>query len=648
MSKLQPPPLAAIPPLNIREHIPRKEWVVYLNSWITSIEFRLRLSDAQFEMIASRDSQAKSFLSSYFNYSATSSGPGVNTLRRLCFLLGRRLLLSGCHTPELFLDWRFLGGFCTAFNSSAALPGLLGNVWQRTSKELTSKIESGKLDIIQFLSLEKGEVDASVLVDMQHLTLLALFVPEVGYLLMIGSDYIDAMVETYRCKKNELLQNAIVANMYVALSSLIALESPAISLFLDQLFNLMSNSDVITNVSEGLPTLLSDLLCNTALLKRTDTFFAERYSKRATDLLSSLISYQRRCCSIYTAPRPSRNRNKGKKRETETNETHEFHINKIPFVTRVLDLFPQLEPAFVSAVLDYYSGDTEVVILHLVEDSLPSHLKTNLLNQTPYSHDPPNIKPQLSPPSFTRKNIFDYDELDRLDICTDKLLHLGRAKANSNVDSMPADRSGHSANKAAIMSALAAFDFDEDERDDTYDIADVGGAIDAQISFDPETPRSLNSGINEEKECFLFKVYKSDPSLFNRDATTRRSPQRSSLRKDTSLTDEIIEAWATMLSRDPRRKARIERDYALSMGMFESNQHDLNQQGDDEKVLRDSNGEKRAVHGNWRNRNFGRQEDVSASSSHSLRHSVMAKDSKKRTYANYNRRIQRGKRITGE
>ncbi|KOS17811.1 CUE domain-containing protein 3 [Escovopsis weberi] len=116
------------------------------------------------------------------------------------------------------------------------------------------------------------------------------------------------------------------------------------------------------------------------------------------------------------------------------------------------------------------------------------------------------------------------------------------------------DRSG-APSKAAILSALAAFDSDDDERDDTYDAADVGGTVDAA---DQEA-----DGVAERNEEALFRAYQSDPKVFGREAETRRSAARGRLREETGMPDEAIEGWALMLARNPGRMKRLEAKFAF-------------------------------------------------------------------------------------
>lgn len=158
--------------------------------------------------------------------------------------------------------------------------------------------------------------------------------------------------------------------------------------------------------------------------------------------------------------------------------------------------------------------------------------------------------------------MFDDDELDRLALDTSGL-HFGKKEAGKTADDMLADRS-KAPNKAAILSALATFDLDDDERDDTYDAADVGGTVDTANTEDPT---------NDNEEA-LWKAYQVDPNNFGRDQATRRGATRTKLKEETGMTDEAIEGWAVMLSRNANQKRRLELKYSAA-NQFTGRQNEL-------------------------------------------------------------------------
>lgn len=164
------------------------------------------------------------------------------------------------------------------------------------------------------------------------------------------------------------------------------------------------------------------------------------------------------------------------------------------------------------------------------------------------------MAPRATPPQVpARRNVFDDDEFDRL-AADVSMVSFGKRPART-ADDVLKDKST-APNKAAILSALATFDSDDDERDDTYDADDVGGTVDS-------TNQEADTA-NDGSEEILFRAYQADASVFDKDAATRRGPARAKLRLETGMTDEVLEGWAVMLARSPQQKKRLEAKYAFA------------------------------------------------------------------------------------
>lgn len=160
-------------------------------------------------------------------------------------------------------------------------------------------------------------------------------------------------------------------------------------------------------------------------------------------------------------------------------------------------------------------------------------------------------------PFPARRNVFDNDAFDRRTI-DPSLVRRGRANPSQTADNLLSAPPSSKA-KAAILSALAAIDADDDERDDTYDVEDVGGTVDTALYGSDERDTDLRDS-NEET---LLVAYKQNPEAFNRDADTRRGRLRIALKSETGMTDEGIEGWAIMIARDPRRLRKLEAKFPL-------------------------------------------------------------------------------------
>jgi activating signal cointegrator complex subunit 2 len=165
-----------------------------------------------------------------------------------------------------------------------------------------------------------------------------------------------------------------------------------------------------------------------------------------------------------------------------------------------------------------------------------------------------------------RRNVFDGDDFDRLNISS-KQIHQGRREIQIEESETPDE---HSSRKAAILAALSKFDADDDERDDTYDVADVGGTVDQSEDTDkrPRGERALEQSPHEE---VLFRAWKDSSALFARDSKTRISPVRQDLKRQTGMSDEQIEGWAIMLNRDAHLQDRLRKRYS-TVTSFRGNQ----------------------------------------------------------------------------
>jgi activating signal cointegrator complex subunit 2 len=426
-------------------------------------------------------------------------------------------------------------------------------------------------------------------------------------------------------------------------------------------------------------TLLSDLVCSSDLLQRLENFLLVHPQKRGQDLLTSLRAYQTETKFLHNRYQRRRKTEKGKQPSSGPQIPEEIHAHKMSLVSQVQDLFPDLGSAFVVRLLDVYNDNPETVVAHLLDDSLPTELqlldKTEQLPQ-PHStnehqnqHD--NLAPHPTPPLDpipTRKNIFDSDiDIASLDI-SDKSkgkIHFGRADQDQTADTVLADRSQHTTNKAAILSALAAFDSDDDERDDTYDVGDVGGTIDAAATSTSDADAVTKRLADDQLDMILYRAYKANPALFGRDAATRRSQPRASLKRETNMTDEAVEGWAVMLARDPKRMARFADRVAVEAGGSDGgalNQPELQstsyrrpQAGSDDDSTEAEGSAGRGRGGGRGGRGFGRGRgrgrggsggaaaggagDSSSPAAH------QRKEQNKASRANHNRRQQRAKKI---
>ncbi|KAK0365789.1 hypothetical protein LTR94_005602 [Friedmanniomyces endolithicus] len=554
------PPLAPLPPSSIRLSIAPEEWEACLEAWITLAEANLRLPAKQYSSVAHDNGSLAMFIPSFYRELVGSASgddtlhrPKARGLQKVCFMLFDRMVADEV-IPISLLSWIFLDDFCLAHIRSTALSRLMHSLWKRKTTVLEPTLQKRKEHITSVLD----SVDPAAAI--ADLTFLAP-VLHIGAFFITGSDFLDALTSSYPKLLNPEQQKALTTTAYTCLTSLVKLEHANLSALSDSLYALKRQTDG----QVGTPTLLSDLVTNTPLLTKLRRSVNDKAAGRLLKLLDTLETY--RMPSIarpWRHPRRANNKSKGKAKHPD----REMHVHRMSLVTQIQDLFPDFGSGFVLRLLDEYDENVEQVTAHLLEDSLPPHLQAlDRTEQGPtFDTDPQEKIEHLAPRSTPsppepfvpdRRNVFDDDDLLTADTSR---LHIG--KRTQRTESGPA-------NKAAILSALAAFDADDDERDDTYDGDDVGGTIDT--AHPDGEPGPAAKVTQQENEMALFTTYRSAPELFGRTFDIRRGQARMALKAETGMTDEAIEGWAIMLQRDPRRLKKLQ-DQA---GSFDGRQTEL-------------------------------------------------------------------------
>jgi len=203
------PRLIPVPPSVVRKTIPNEEWEATLDAWILLTELRLHLSAKQFRECAHADRFNVPFLTSYFaarddtrlhgSNSSTTTSNKPKHLRKGIFLLMRKYYLDVQPFPlvDELLDWRFLGDFCDTYHASSALKQLLLELWTRYENEISPTVEKGKSEVMEVLSkanrAKQVTAVSDIVLDIRRLSVLASALPQVGCLLMTGSDYLDTL-----------------------------------------------------------------------------------------------------------------------------------------------------------------------------------------------------------------------------------------------------------------------------------------------------------------------------------------------------------------------------------------------------------------------------------------------------------------------
>ncbi|ROV91868.1 hypothetical protein VMCG_09189 [Cytospora schulzeri] len=592
------PPFAPFPTAAWKELLSIDEWNASLGAWISLAEAHLSLSDAEFSKQTLKDESVPPFLASFMRELAShgsallgSSNP-AKLLLKDCFLLTAKILNSSSPPQDSLLQWEFLSDFSRVYSKKR-----VGNVLSRLSNSSQEAVEASLGTLKKFFIKHldqglKGDLKAieERLGRLNHLINAS---PSTASFFLAGSEFLDGLITCYKIM-NPPLRKVIITTAYLILIGLIEFEPPKLSMLTDQLYSLKTAAEAHKvgplNVNDS---MVAELVSTTPLLQQIEHKLDSSGTEnaRAKNGLRDLATFKKPGAGMKPRRLIRRKIDKGKGKGIALDDydamSGEVHIHRMSQISQVQDLFPELGSGFVAKLLEEFGDDTEQVIAHLLEDSLPPHLKGADRSEQLYVHIHPNpiyagdsltrnrstnakprrrssLAPRSTPPLIsTRRNVFDDDELDRLAVDTSRL-HMGKKAPERTADDILADRST-APKKAAILSALAAFDSDDDERDDTYDAADVGGTVDAANNEDAPA---------NDNEEMLWKTYQADAKTFDRDQATRRGAARNRLKLETGMTDEAIEGWAVMLGRNANQKRRLEMKYSAA-NAFTGQQNEL-------------------------------------------------------------------------
>ncbi|KAH7250038.1 uncharacterized protein BKA55DRAFT_511520 [Fusarium redolens] len=639
------PPLAPFPQSSWRQHLSPSEWNTLLQSWTSICRAISSLSEKDIKTALSRDDSIATFLVSFAEETAeagfTILDSHSTTLPKAVFQLISRVFAVS-PPPQLF-DYAFLANIARIFPRKATAP-LIAQLFQQHAAALEASLTGLKKQLIPQLEAGiKGDLK-SVEARLIRLNYLLHASSDTCTLFLAGSDFLDGLIVCFRVM-NPPLRKVILTTTYLCLVGLIDTEPAKWSMLSDQLYALKEAADAHKagplNVNDS---LVPELITNTPILKillrrAEDTGAAtENLKKRIT----ALESY-RKGAMVRPKRLIRRRLDKGKGKETQPEVDADIHVHKMSQITQVQDLFPDLGSGFVSKCLDEYGEDVEQVVSNLLSETLPPHLADADRSESLSSHSEAGhteLAPRPTPPQVpARHNVFDDDDFDRLAMDVSKV-SFGK-KPGKNADEMLKDKA-NAPNKSAILSALAAFDSDDDERDDTYDADDVGGTVDAS---NQEADAASDS--NEEA---LFRAYQMDSKLFDRDAATRRSSPRAKLREETGMTDEAIEGWALILVRNPQQKRRLEAKYAFSgqQAQLERTSWRESPAGSGEEGSEPDGGSSRGGRGGGRGRGRGRGRGGNVAGPTGKKETETArknKEANKGSRANHNRRDARAKKM---
>lgn len=656
------PPFAPFPTAAWKELLSIDEWTAGLGAWISLAEAHLALSDLDFSKQTLGDESVSQFLASFMREVAAHGSVLLGTsaparlLLKGCFLLASRVLRSSS-PPVALLQWEFLSDLSHVYSKKRA-SNLISSLPASSQDTVEAFLGPVKKFLIKNLDSGLGGDLKSVEEYLHRLSHLISASPSAASFFLAGSEFLDGLIACYRIM-NPPLRKTIITTTYLSLMGLVEANPPKLSLLTDQLYSLKTAAeDHKAGPTSANDSLVPELVSTTPLLQqiRHKLEASGTENARTKNMIMDLEAFRKPGAGMKPKRLIRRRIDKGKGVALDDHEamTGDVHVHRMSQITQVQDLFPELGSGFVSKLLDEYGNDTEQVVAHLLEDSLPPHLSgadrsEQLSTRGAKPRRRSSLLPRSTPPLLpSRRNIFDDDELDRLAVDASQL-HIGKRAPEKTADDILADRST-APNKAAILSALAAFDSDDDERDDTYDAADVGGTVDAATTEDPA---------NDNEEA-LWRTYQSTPNAFERDQATRRSAARGKLKDETGMTDEAIEGWAVMLSRNANQMRRLDMKYSAA-STFTGQQNELTstawraspagsgtEQSDTDGGGRGGRGGRgRGGRGRGRGGGPGRGGGNVAgpSGEHDTEQARRRKEASKSQRANHNRRDQRAKKM---
>ena len=548
------PAFAPFPPANVLKRLLPDELEDSLRAWVLLSHGYLMLPKDEFSKKATTEPSLIDFLISYMHENSivfnepTTKGPNARSLKSNLFSLTHRTFMELLDIPPPLLDISFLESLCLVYSHQSRLPELFTSAWAGKDLERVSpSVVKKKSALIRALDISnKSNISDSDDLRIRTVAVLKLSY-SYGQFLMVGSDFLDVLVAAFAHTVSSV-QKQITVITYLCLTSLMHPEKPKLATLIDHLYGLESNP--------AGNSLLRALCSTTPFLQKFRRSLSGREAARGQPILERLSSFEPG--SNQKPKRLVKRRIGG--RQTSWNNHHTKWNTQI---TQVQDIFPDLNPTFVAKVLDEYQGDVEKVTAHLLDNPL----ETDIQKQ---STVPVGISPQEEPsvidtlkPSTVRRSVFDDDDFSRLAISPSQIRRGGKLNDPQTADTLLSAPSSAS-HKNAILSALATFDADDDERDDTYDVEDVGGTVDSALpgtSDDVMDVEGMKQNVHEET---LWQSWKMSPELFAGDPTTRRSQARVALRSDTGMTDEAIEGWAIMLHRDPKKIKRLEAMFSMA------------------------------------------------------------------------------------
>jgi activating signal cointegrator complex subunit 2 len=642
---------APFPDPSVRPFLTQEHWDDLIVSWAAATKAQaqqLKADDASVH----QDEALIAFLVSWME--ANASGATIELKPAAGLRLAKNVYALACHllendSPDALLSWEFLADFSAVYSrSSSAGSGTVTQILDRIlgtegPKQAVKSLAELKKALVQSLHIvPKGDLEMLTATISRVIPLVAASSVTANQLFS-GSDFVDGLVSAYRTMHPQL-RDAIVSITYLCLTGLTKGNPPNLAMLGDQLFALKAAADAHRDgprrVEDSLVPELVSITPVISKLRRSISNAAPSIHSTLATRLDALEAYRRPGAEAEARRKARRLKGpskaaKGKGRALDVDLGHAMSEVRLATISLVQDAFPHLGQGFIARLLDEYGDDANRAMSGLY-DELPPHLAEADRAETLETYMAPTyFEPQVP----SRKNAFDGDELDMLAVQTSKL-SFGKTLNERTVDDILNDRSS-APSKDQIKSALQSFDPDEDERDDTYDADDVGGAVPVA-----DNPEDEEEGPMDEA---LFQAYRKNPEAFDRTPEVRKSAERARLRDTTGQTDDAIEGWAFMLAQNPRRQRLLEQRYGIERisqrEILRTSYRPPRGDDDEEEGESDRSVGRGGFRGNY-GRNRGRGGNVAGSpGDKGTENARRRKEASKGSRANHNRREGHAKKM---
>ena len=381
-------PLPRFYSVNEQLLMPQEDWHNWLSKCSVLIVAHVKSLLPVLQLLIQKYNAEVDFLTSYIVRSfllrtiASKDTDTPATFGDGVFALIDRILTEIVPVPSPLLTWRFLSQYSYVYRNRVKVhDGKIDKLWVRYSLGETESFQGGKVVLVKALeNLASASPSTPVPLGtkaaedvLRQTVSLLRSCYHYGHFLMVGSEVLDALSNTFY-EVSEVLQDRIAIISYLALRSLLDGDKTNVSLLLDQLYSLAADGVSREKSASKTVSLLGKIESSHTFLPKLKRNLDSKQAARA----QSLFTYLEPFSKIRRKAARRSNVAAGKRKaaiDYGHNTQGQVHVNTVGQISQIQDLFPKLGSGFIVKLLDYYEHNTETVTAHLLEDTLPEHLK---------------------------------------------------------------------------------------------------------------------------------------------------------------------------------------------------------------------------------------------------------------------------------